>query len=54
MYQKTGIVSKKKKSIPPIKLKRTGKMGRRPLVDIQIGAFALRHQGLLPRNASDF
>jgi len=37
-----------------IELKRTGKNGRRPVADIQIGAFALRHQGLLTRNEGDF
>jgi predicted nucleic acid-binding protein len=37
-----------------IELKRAGKAGRRPVADIQIGAFALRHQGLLTRNESDF
>ena len=37
-----------------IELKRAGKTGRRPVADIQIGAFALRHQGLLTRNGGDF
>ncbi len=37
-----------------IELKRAGKVGRRPVADIQIGAFAMRHQGLLTRNARDF
>ena len=37
-----------------IELKRAGKVERRPVADIQIGAFALRHQGLLTRNADDF
>lgn len=37
-----------------IELKRAGKSGRRPVADIQIGAFALRHQGLLTRNGADF
>jgi len=37
-----------------IELKRSGKSGRRPVADIQIGAFAIRHQGLLTRNAGDF
>jgi hypothetical protein len=27
---------------------------RRPVADVLIGAFALRHQGLLTRNADDF
>ena len=37
-----------------IELKRAGKSVRRPVADIQIGAFALRHQGLLTRNEDDF
>ena len=37
-----------------IELKRAGKAGKRPVADIQIGAFALRHQGLLTRNPDDF
>ena len=37
-----------------IELKRVGKTGRRPVADVQTGAFALRHQGLLTRNAGDF
>jgi len=37
-----------------IESKRAGQAGRRPVADIQIGAFALRHQGLLTRNAQDF
>lgn len=37
-----------------IEAKRGGRCERRPVADIQIGAFALRHQGLLTRNESDF
>ena len=37
-----------------IEMKRAGKVERRPVADIQIGAFALRHQGLLTRTADDF
>jgi predicted nucleic acid-binding protein len=37
-----------------VELKRAGKTGRRPVADVQIGAFALRHQGLLTRNMGDF
>ena len=37
-----------------VELKRAGKTGRRPVADVQIGAFALRHQGLLTRNMDDF
>ena len=37
-----------------VELKRAGKSGRRPVADIQIGAFATRHQGLLTRNQGDF
>jgi len=37
-----------------IERKRAGQSARRPVADIQIGAFALRHQGLLTRNGGDF
>jgi len=37
-----------------IERRRTGDVPRRPLVDILIGAFALRHQGLITRNVADF
>jgi len=37
-----------------IERKRTGHGQRRPVADIQIGAFSLRHQGLLTRNGADF
>jgi len=37
-----------------VEQKRLGKSARRPVADIQIGAFALRHQGLLTRNVRDF
>lgn len=34
--------------------RRSGTAGRRPVADILIGAFALRHRGLLTRNPADF
>ena len=34
--------------------RRAGPVPKRPLADILIGAFALRHQGILTRNATDF
>ena len=34
--------------------KRNGKLGKRPIADIQIGAFATRFAGLLTRNGQDF
>ncbi len=37
-----------------IQRKRAGTLPKRPLADILIGAFALRHQGLITRNPSDF
>jgi predicted nucleic acid-binding protein len=37
-----------------VERKRKGKGPSRPLADIQIGAFAERHQGLLTRNKGDF
>jgi predicted nucleic acid-binding protein len=37
-----------------VKQKRQGSTGKRPVADILIGAFALRYQGLLTRNAADF
>jgi predicted nucleic acid-binding protein len=37
-----------------IQRKRTGKLPKRPLADILIGAFAIRFQGLLTRNPADF
>jgi len=37
-----------------VELKREKKMGRRPIADLQIGAFALRFDGLITRNGSDF
>lgn len=37
-----------------VALKRQGTSPRRPIVDIQIGAFATRFQGLVTRNAGDF
>jgi predicted nucleic acid-binding protein len=37
-----------------VQAKRKGKLSRRPVADVLIGAFALRFQGLLTRNASDF
>jgi predicted nucleic acid-binding protein len=37
-----------------ITLKRSGKMRRRPVADLLIGAFCMRFDGLLTRNAGDF
>lgn len=37
-----------------IELKRKGKMKRRPIADVQIGAFASRFDGLITRNGNDF
>jgi hypothetical protein len=37
-----------------IQRKRAGKLPKRPLADILIGAFAIRFQGLLTRNPADF
>jgi len=34
--------------------KRQRTAGKRPVADILIGAFALRHSGLLTRNGTDF
>jgi len=34
--------------------RRAGKAPKRPLPDILIGAFAMRHEGLITRNPSDF
>jgi hypothetical protein len=34
--------------------KRQGQITKRPIADVLIGAFAMRFQGLLTRNASDF
>ena len=34
--------------------KRTGTIGKRPIADIMIGAYALRKGGLITRNESDF
>jgi predicted nucleic acid-binding protein len=34
--------------------KRQGIITRRPIADVLIGAFAMRFQGLLTRNSSDF
>ena len=34
--------------------RRAGGARRRPVADIMLGAFALRHHGLLTRNAADF
>jgi predicted nucleic acid-binding protein len=34
--------------------KRQGQIGKRPIADVLIGAFAMRFQGLLTRNPSDF
>lgn len=37
-----------------IALKRSGKVRRRPVADLLIGAFSMRFEGLLTRNAGDF
>lgn len=37
-----------------IQRKRSGVLPKRPLADILIGAFAVRHQGLITRNPDDF
>ena len=37
-----------------IAAKRRGQARRRPVADILIGALALRHEGLITRNAEDF
>jgi hypothetical protein len=34
--------------------KRRGSVAKRPIADVLIGAFAMRFQGLLTRNSSDF
>lgn len=37
-----------------VQKRRNHQAARRPIADVLIGAFALRHQGLLTRNADDF
>lgn len=37
-----------------IQRKRAGLLSKRPIADILIGAFAVRHQGLITRNPKDF
>lgn len=37
-----------------IRRKRRGRVPKRPLADLLIGAFAMRFQGLLTRNVADF
>ena len=37
-----------------VQKRRAHNLPRRPIADILIGAFALRHQGLLTRNADEF
>jgi predicted nucleic acid-binding protein len=37
-----------------ITLKRSGEVNRRPVADLLIGAFSMRFDGLLTRNAGDF
>lgn len=37
-----------------VQKRRAHNLPRRPIADVLIGAFALRHQGLLTRNADDF
>ncbi len=37
-----------------VQKRRKNQVGKRPITDVLIGAFALRHQGLLTRNTDDF
>ena len=37
-----------------VQRKRAGMLPKRPLADILIGAFAIRHQGLITRNPDDY
>lgn len=37
-----------------VQRRRTGDQRRRPLADVLIGAFAVRYEGLITRNAKDF
>lgn len=37
-----------------IRMRRRNEAQKRPIADLLIGAFALRHQGLLTRNPADF
>jgi predicted nucleic acid-binding protein len=37
-----------------VTLKRLKKVTKRPVADLLIGGFSLRHQGLITRNPSDF
>lgn len=37
-----------------VQRKRSGQLPKRPLADILIGAYAVRHQGLITRNPDDF
>lgn len=37
-----------------VQKRRKNQAAKRPIADVLIGAFALRHQGLLTRNADDF
>jgi predicted nucleic acid-binding protein len=37
-----------------VQRKRAGRLPKRPLADILIGAFSLRYQGLITRNPDDF
>lgn len=37
-----------------VSAKRSGKILKRPIADIQIGGFALRFQGIITRNPGDF
>ena len=34
--------------------KRAGEVGKRPIADVMIGAYALKHDGLITRNEDDF
>ena len=37
-----------------VQARRAGTAVKRPIADVMIGAFAMRHQGLLTRNTEDF
>jgi len=37
-----------------LRFKRSGEVSRRPVADLLIGAFSMRFDGLLTRNAGDF
>ena len=37
-----------------VRQRRAGRVARRPIADVQIGAFAVRHEGVLTRNGDDY